>query len=221
MYRDAETCYRTVIEKNPQSWEAHVEIGRALFDKELLDEASAQFQRALEINADHPWRAYDGLGNVFLKKGRIDEAIVNFEKALESDPNYPPSHTSLGRALYRKGRFKEAIDQFETSVRLLPRAAAAHSNLARMLATCSDPSLRNGPRALALAQRANRLSNGMNPLILRTLASAYAENGRFSEAVATAQRALQFSKTTRRDLTQPIQNELNLYLAGLPYHETR
>ncbi len=221
MYRDAETCYRTVIEKNPQSWEAHVEIGRALFDKELLDEASAQFQRALEINPDRPWRAYDGLGSVFLKKGRIDEAIVNFEKALESNPNYPPSHTSLGRALYRKGRFKEAIDQFETSVRLLPRAAAAHSNLARMLATCSDPSLRNGPRALALAQRANRLSNGMNPLILRTLASAYAENGQFSAAVETAQRALQFSKTTRRELTQPIQNELNLYLAGSPYHETR
>jgi serine/threonine-protein kinase len=97
--------------------------------------------------------------------------------------------------LYRKGRFKEAIAQFETSVQLLPRGAAAHSNLARMLATCSDPSLRNGPRALALAQRANRLSNGMNPVFLRTLASAYAENGQFPQAIEAAQRALRFSKT--------------------------
>src|ERR1700736_1210244 len=221
MYRDPETCYRTVIEKNPQSWEAHVEIGRALFDKELLDEASAHFQRALEINPARPWRAYDGLGSVLLKKGRIDEAIADFEKALESNPNYPPSHTSLGRTLYRKGRFKEAIAQFETSVRLLPRAAAAHSNLARMLATCSDPSLRNGPRALALAQRANSLSNGSDPVILRSLAAAYAENGQFSQAIEIAQRALQFSNTAaRRDLTQAIQNELRLYQAGSPYHET-
>jgi len=221
MYRDAETCYRTVIEKNPQSWEAHIEIGRALFDKELLDEASVHFQRALQINPARPWRAYDGLGSVFLKKGRIDDAIVHFEKALESNSNYPPSHTSLGRALYRKGRFREAIAQFETSVRLLPRAAAAHSNLARMLATCSDPSLRNGPRALALAQRANRLSNGMNPMILRTLAAAYAENGQFSQAVETAQRALQFASTTARSgLAQTIQNELKFYQAASPYHET-
>jgi tetratricopeptide (TPR) repeat protein len=220
MYRDAETCYRTVIEKNPQSWEAHIEVGRALFDKELLDEASSHFQRALEINPARPWQAYDGLGNVLLKQGRIDQAIVDFEKALESNPNYPPSHTSLGRTLYRKGRFKEAIAQFETSVRLLPRAAAAHSNLSRILATCSDPSLRNGPRALALAQRANRLSNGMNPQVLRTLASAYAENGQFSQAVETAQRALELSKTTPPDLRQAIQNELTLYQAGSPYHES-
>lgn len=223
VYRDPETCYRTVIEKNPQSWEAHIEIGRALFDKGLLDQASTQFQKVLEINPDDPMskkRAYTSLGNVFLKQGRVDEAIGDFEKALESDPNYAAAHTSLGSAYHRKGRLKEAIVHYQKALALLPRTASVHNNLAWMLATCSDPSLRNGPQALALAQRANHLSNGSDPVFLRSLAAAYAENGQFSEAVETAQRALQFSsKTTRRDLTQAIQNELRLYQMASPYHE--
>jgi Flp pilus assembly protein TadD len=225
MYRDPETCYRTVIEKNPQSWEARIEIGRALFDKGLLDQASTHFQKALEINPNDSSpkkRAYTSLGNVLLKKGRVDEAISDFEKALESDPNYAAAHTSLGSAFHRNGRVKDAIVHYQKSLALLPRAASAHNNLAWMLATCSDPSLRNGPQALALAQRANSLSNGSNPVFLRSLAAAYAENGQFPEAVETAERALQFnSQTTRRDLTQAIQNELKLYQAASPYHETQ
>jgi tetratricopeptide (TPR) repeat protein len=224
MYRDPETCYRSVVEKNPQSWEAHIEVGRALFDKGLLDEASVQFQKALEINSSNPLlkkRAYNSLGNVLLKKGRVDEAIVDFEKALESDPNYAAAHTSLGSAYHRKGLLKESIDHYQKSVALLPRAASAHNNLAWMLATCADPSLRNGPQALALAQRANVLSNGSNPMFLRALAAAYAENGQFPQAVEVAQRALQFSsKTTRPDLMRAIQNELKLYQTATPYHES-
>ena len=223
MYRDTETCYRTVIEKNPQSWEAHIQVGRALFDQGALDEASAHFQKALEISPDNPWskkRAYNSLGNVLLKKGRVDEAIADFEKALESDPNYAAAHTSLATAFHRQGRFQEAISHYERSVELMPRAASVHSNLAWILATCSDPSLRDGARAVALAQRANKLSNGRNPMFLRSLAAAYAETGQFSQAVETGQRALEFSgNTPRRDLTQAIRNEINLYQAGSPYHE--
>jgi tetratricopeptide (TPR) repeat protein len=225
MYRDAETCYRTVIEKNPNNSDAHIEIGRALFEKGLLDEASAHFQQALELTPDDPLprkRAYHGLGIVRLKKGRVDEAIINLEKALEVDSNYAAAHASLGKALYQKGRLKEAIAHFEKSVQLLPRVASVHNNLAWMLAACSDPSLRNGPKAVGLAQRANKLSNGTNPLILRSLAAAYAENGQFSQAIETAQRALKFSsKEAQPDLTEAIQKELKIYLAGLPYHETQ
>lgn len=225
MYRDAETCYRTVIEKNPNNSDAHIEIGRALFEKGLSDEASVHFQQALELTPDDPLprkRAYQGLGVVRLRKGRVDEAITDFEKALEVDSNYAAAHVSLGRALHQKGRLKEAIAQYEKSVKLLPRVASVHNNLAWMLAACSDPSLRNGSKAVELAQRANKLSNGSNPVFLRSLAAAYAENGQFSQATETAQRALEFStKTAQRDLTEAIQKELKLYLAGLPYHETQ
>lgn len=224
VYQSAEACYRNVIQNNPNNWDAHVEIGRALFEKGTLDEAALHFEKALNVAPDDRAcrrRAYNGLGYVFMKKSRVDEAISSFERALEADPTYAPAHTALGSAYHRKGFLKESIEHFEKSLALQPRVPTICNNLAWMLATCSDPSLRNGPRALALAQKANRLSTGSNPVFLRALAAAYAENGRFSEAAETAERALQFSnKAARREITQALQNERDLYRAGLPYHES-
>ena len=225
VYESAESCYRNVIENNPNSWDAHVEIARALFEKGKLDEAALHFEKALEVAPDDPGckrRAYSGFGNVLLKKGRIDEASADFEKALGTDRNYAPAHTALGRIYYRKGLFHESVAHFEKSLQLQPHLGSSHSNLAWVLAACPDPSIRNGPRALDLALRANRFSNGSNPVFLRVLAAAYAENARFSEASETAQRAMQTSaKTPSRELTRAIENELSLYRTGLPYHDTQ
>ena len=62
----------------------------------------------------------------------------------------------------------------------------AQNDLAWLLATCPDNSVRNGQKAVELAQQAVQLSNGRSPEILDTLAAAYAEAGRFHEAVETA-----------------------------------
>ena len=44
-----------------------------------------------------------------------------------------------------------------------------------MLATWPESSIRNGDKAFALAEQANHVSQNQDPLILRTLAAAYAE----------------------------------------------
>lgn len=222
-FRDAEACYRRVIDKNPNSWEAHINVGAELFRKGSVDEAQFHFQRALELNPNHPAaakRAYVSLGNVSLKRGQWDEAIGYLEKSLRVDPNFATAHSSLGSALHRKGRLREALDHYEIALRLRPKSPSVHNNLAWMLATCSDPLLRNGPRALELAQKGDALSGNANPKVLRSLAAAFAENGRFSEAIAAAQRALQLS---RDDGASPfrdgLQNEILRYQTGHPYHE--
>jgi tetratricopeptide (TPR) repeat protein len=223
MYRDTETCCRAIIEKNPASSEAYMNIGHALFDKGLLDQAKAHFQKALELDSNNPStakRAYMNLGNVLSREDRLDEAIIDFEKALKIDPNYGAAHSSLGRVLRRKGQWKQAIFHIQKSLETLPRSAMIHSTLAWMLATCSDSSLRNGPRAVDLAERANRLSNGSDPLILRSLAAAYAENGQFSQAVETGERALQLAEQQRQGfLVRALPHEIALYRAESPYHE--
>ena len=78
---------------------------------------------------------------------------------------------------------------------ITPDYPEAQKNLARVLAICPQASLRNGNKAVDLAVRANQLTGDGNPLFLRTLAAAYAEAGRFPEAVKTAQRALQLAET--------------------------
>ena len=88
----------------------------------------------------------------------------------------------------------------------------AANNLAWLLATCSDPSLRNGLRAVTLARQASEHSHNQNPIILGTLAAAYAEVGKLSEAVATAQRARQLAlDQNNRTLAQVLESQLRGY----------
>ena len=95
----------------------------------------------------------------------------------------------------------------------------AQNNLARVLATSSQASLRNGNKAVILARQANQLTGGENPIILSTLAAAYAEAGRFPEAVETAQRALRLAETqSNTTLADAIRSQMKLYQAGLPFH---
>jgi hypothetical protein len=94
------------------------------------------------------------------------------------------------------------------------------NNLAMLLATSPDASLRNGARAVELAQRANQLTYGHNPIVLGTLAGAYAEAGRFAEAAATARTALALaSRRPNSQLAQALQAQLERYESGLPLRE--
>jgi hypothetical protein len=68
-------------------------------------------------------------------------------------------------------------------------------DLAWLLAICSDPSLRNGPEAVLLAEHANQLSGGNRSIVLRIFAAAYAEVGRFAEAIQAARDALALLKS--------------------------
>jgi Flp pilus assembly protein TadD len=93
------------------------------------------------------------------------------------------------------------------------------NNLAWLLATCPQAALRNGGKAVELAQRANQITGGGNAVILCTLAAACAEAGRFPEAAATAQRALQLARSqSNQPLADELQMQINLYQAGIPYH---
>jgi tetratricopeptide (TPR) repeat protein len=87
-----------------------------------------------------------------------------------------------------------------------------------LLATAPEASQRNGSKALELARQANLLTGGENPFILRTLAAACAEAGRFAEAVETAQHALRLAEAqSNMALAGTLQTELKFYQAGTPW----
>jgi hypothetical protein len=89
-----------------------------------------------------------------------------------------------------------------------------------MLATASDPSLRNGARAEALATQASQLSGSGSPAILRTLAAAYAEQGSYGPAAATARRALELAARQKQDaLAAALQQDIKLYEANKPLRD--
>jgi tetratricopeptide (TPR) repeat protein len=160
------------------------------------------------------------LANALLQKGSVDEAIAHFQKAFEINPDYAEAHYNLGNVYLQQGRMAEAIAQYQTVVAIDPNAADARNNLAFVLATCPQASLRNGIEAVGLAQQADQLAGGENPMILGTLAAAYAEAGRFPEAIGTAQRAIRLAGAqSNAALAGTLQSQLKLYQAGLPFHE--
>ena len=160
------------------------------------------------------------IGDALSKMGKIDEAIAQFEKCLSMSPDFAEAHHDLANALRKKGRYLDAVAHYESALRIDPRSVLTLNNLGWLLATCSDPSVRNGARAVEVAARAELLSGGEDPLILHTLAAAYAENGQFSQAIETAQRALQLAEQQKKGiLLRALPNEITLYRAELPYHE--
>jgi hypothetical protein len=109
-----------------------------------------------------------------------------WEHTLAVTSNNDVAHTNLGNLLSAG----EAIPHYEIALQIAPHTVLPLNNLAWIRATSPDPFQRDGAKALELAKEANQLSGGTNPVFVRTLAAAYAENGEFTDAIETAQRAL-------------------------------
>jgi tetratricopeptide (TPR) repeat protein len=210
--------FQKALQIYPGDEESHNNLGLALLQKGSVDEAISHLQKALQIRPDFAG-AHMNLGIALFQLGRMDEAITQYREALQINPRIAAAHYNLGNALLQKGSVAEAITQFQKALQIKPDNVKAQNDLAWLLATCPEASLRDGNRAVDLARQANALTGGENPLILRTLTAALAEAGRFSEAVETAQRALQLAGAqSNTTLAGQLQSELKLYRAGSPFH---
>jgi tetratricopeptide (TPR) repeat protein len=140
---------------------------------------------------------------------------------LEIKPDFPKADNNLGVVLAGKGLAEEAAAHWRMAIKEDPQYVKAYDNLAWMLATHPTASVRNGAEAVGLALRANQLSGGGNPALLRTLAAAYAESGRFTEAAETARRAMPLAAAqTNTVLMDALRGQIKLYEAGLPFRDT-
>jgi len=196
-------------------------LGNVFFQQGRVNEAIGEFQKAVEILPQFA-QAHDNLGNVLFQQGRVDEAIGEFQKAVEILPQFAQAHDNLGNALLQRGRVQEGVLHYQRSLEIQSDAPATQHALAWVLATCPEASIRNGARAVELAQRANQLSGGRNAMILCTLGAAYAECGRFAEAIAAAQQALELATTQNNAaLAVVLRGQIGLYQKGSPYRDPR
>jgi tetratricopeptide (TPR) repeat protein len=207
------------MEINPGYLEARNNLGIALRQKGRVDEAIAHFQKVLEINPGYA-EARINLGNALLQQGRVDEAVVHYQKALQIKPDSVEAHINLGNALLKSGRTDEAITHYQRALQIKPDFLEVLNNLAWLLATCPDARVRDGALAVKYAERACELTHYDVIPMVGTLAAAYAEAGRFDDAISTAQKACALASASgERDLLERNQKLLALYRAHQPYHE--
>jgi hypothetical protein len=124
-----------------------------------------------------------------------------------------------GDALLRAGKIPEAMSRYEKALAFKPDLISTLNNFSWALSTAPEGSLRNGAKALQLAEKALRLGGGESPVHLRTLAAAYAESSRFEDAIETAQRASELARAQENfTLVTSVQKDLARYRRHLPLH---
>jgi Flp pilus assembly protein TadD len=211
--------YHRAIELDPHYAKAHYNLGNALLQMDKPEDAIAQYRLALETTPDDSI-ILNNLGIALAAKNDDNGAIAQFRKALEFNPDSVNARFDLGVSLVKIGKVDEAVAQYRKVLEVNPNYVKAQKDLAWILATASDASLRNGANAVALAEQANQLTGGGNAIVLRTLAAAYAEAGRFGDAAATAQRAIELAAAQKNDdLTGKLPKEIKLYESGAPMRD--
>ncbi len=212
-YRDHLTLWQTVVDRWPANPRGHDSVGSALATAGRFGEAIARHEEALREDADYA-EAHSNLAASLTKVGRHDEAIAHGRQAIRLAPQFAEAHSNLGNALTNAGRYREGVVHYRHALRIAAGHADALNNLAWLLATASDPSVRDPGEALRLAERAVSLSEGKQPNYLDTLAAAQAAAGRFGDAAATAARALDLARATGQEmLAAEIEPRLGRYLA--------
>jgi Flp pilus assembly protein TadD len=185
-----------------------------------LDDALAHYHTALSIRPDMAEARFT-LGVLLLAQGKLDEAIAQLSEAARLRPEAAEIEAKLGVALLARGQTREALFRYREALRLKADYAEVLNNLAWVLATHPRAEFRDGAEAVTRAERACALTQRKQPLLLGTLAAAYAEAGRFTEAVEAAQNARDLARSMgQTEVAEKNDQLLQLYRQSKPYHES-
>ncbi len=177
----------------PDWAEGHGLLGSVLQASGRLDEAAAEYSTAVKLH-DTSASLHAKLGAVLVMQGSLDEGAAHLSRALALQPDNAEIHDQWAACL--------AVSRYTAdALRLHPELIGALNNLAWFLASSPDARLRDGPRAVQLAERACGNTGYQQPVLIGTLAAAYAEGGQFDQAVATARKKL---VTWRPPLAKPM-----------------
>ena len=192
--------------------------GGAHLEKGNLDQAIADYTEAIRLKPDF-FAAYLNRGTAQRKKGEVDPAIADYTKAIQLKADLYDAYTLRGICYGKKGLYEEAVADYTKALEKKPHYLT-YIGLAWVFATSKNDKYRNGARAVELAEKAVHLHRNANSL--DTLAAAYAEAGKFKEAVETQEEALGLLKkpgpVPQKDLA-PYNRHLQAYQSNKPWRE--
>ena len=159
------------------------------------------------------------LGLLLAGAARFAEATLHLETALKLRPD-AQAHYNLALARKFQHQPEPALEYFRKAVELRPDWPEALNDLAWLLATAKAPGIRNGPEARRVAELAVKLTGRQQPMMLGTLAAAYAETGDYAKAVQTAEEARDLAtKIGLKQVADRNAELIELYKAGKPVRE--
>jgi tetratricopeptide (TPR) repeat protein len=218
-WRNSEKLFRHALAVTVNNDVAENNLGIVFLGQGKLDEAISLLQAAVDLRPDNS-PAHENLAKALLQKGQVTDALIHYRKLLELQPDNIEVHNIVGTVLTQQGRVGEGVEEWQKVLAIQPDNGNAMSNLAWVFATSPDQSLRDGPKAVELAEQALRISGGRIPILFRTLAAAYAESGRFSDAIQTAQQGIELANSQGNSgLATELQANIALYQEQQPLRD--
>jgi protein O-mannosyl-transferase len=213
--------FERALRIEPNGAMAHASLGAALLKMGQTSAALTHLNKSLEIEPKQA-SAHSSLGVVLLEMGQPEDSLAHLQAAVKIDPENGEAHYNLGNTFLQMGRASEAVAEYERALKINPDDNEALNNMAWVLATWPDALTRDGAKAVTAAERADTLTNGRSPIISATLAAAYAEAGRFGDAVTSAQRALKLAaEESNAARVDSIRAQLAVYQSGAAFRDRR
>jgi tetratricopeptide (TPR) repeat protein len=150
----------------------------------------------------------------------MPEALAHLERALAIDPFYTSVYENIGEAYGTQNELAKAVKYFLKALDQKPDDVALLNKAAWILATAVDPVARDGAHSIVLAQHAVDLTSRHDASSLDSLAAAFAESGRFEDAIATGTEAHSLAKSRGdRQFDIELEQRLALYRARKPFRQ--
>jgi protein O-mannosyl-transferase len=203
----------------PLGHEPYVYLGLARERVNDMAGAISNYNLSLKIKPD--WLpARKGLASALATTGEFAKAETEFLKLAQAVPGDPEVHARLAEVYTKQQKAEAALASYRKSLELDPMSPPTLNNIAWMLATWPDEKFRNGPEAVQYAERACALTQRKVPMLLGTLAAAYAEAGRFEDATRTAEEARKLAERMGDlQIAQANTKLLELYRTRTPYRQ--
>ena len=210
---EAVSHLQQAIRIKPDDASPHLTLGLISKEQGNPDKAIEHFERALQLNPDYA-EAHSKLAMVLQEQKKVAQAIKHYQQALKIKPDFTEAQFNLANALYSQGNVGEAIEYYKQVLSIMPKHPVVLTRLAWIRATHPDAKWRDGAQAVALAEQCCQITQNKMIPALNTLAAAYAEVGRFEDAVKWQVKAIERTP----EANQPeLKARLQLYKAGKPY----
>jgi tetratricopeptide (TPR) repeat protein len=216
---DAIAEFDKALALNPDHAKALSNLGAALVLQNKPAEAIARCRQALELDPGQT-EALFNLAKAYAQSGQPARAVEYYRKFVQIQGEDAEARFNLGQALMQTGSITEAIHEWEEALNQDPRFIPAQLELAWVLATCPEPSIRDGSKALALVERAQGLMGEVDARSLEVSAAAEAEAGHFARADELVAQALQLARSQGDEtISARLRREMESYRAQAAFRD--
>ena len=211
--------FRAALQINPGHYQMRFPIGNMLAQLGRNDEALTEYRECLRRDPKIPM-LHNVAGCALAALGDNAAALAELAEAERLEPRYARPHLEAADIFSRQGQITNAVAELWAAVKTEPYNVEILSGAAQRLSASENAAVRDGSSAVVLALKANELASGFQPEVLDVLGMAFAETGDFTNAVASAQNALELAEAGKLNGAEAIHRRLALYQNKQPWRES-